>query len=50
MRDDDEELNWLADNLEGEDMVDFSKAKGFKMLAKLLMKKPRLIATARKLL
>ncbi|MCK4713930.1 MAG: NAD(P)/FAD-dependent oxidoreductase, partial [Candidatus Aenigmarchaeota archaeon] len=46
----DDDLNWLAESLEGEDIVEFSKAKGFKMLAKLLMKRPGLIAQARKLL
>ncbi len=45
----DEELNWLAENLRGEDMIEFSKARGFAMLAKLLMKRPRLIGLARKL-
>jgi len=46
----DEELDWLAEHLSGENLVDFSKSKGFGMLAKLLMKKPRLITLARKLL
>jgi digeranylgeranylglycerophospholipid reductase len=45
----DDDLNWLAGNLKGEDMIDFSKAQGFKMLAKLLMKRPRLIGIAAKL-
>ncbi len=46
----DEELNFLADNLKGEDLIEFSKARGFRMLAKLLMKRPGLVAKARKLL
>ncbi len=45
----DDDLNWLAENLDGESLVDFSKAKGFSMLAKLLMKRPALISVARKL-
>ena len=45
-----EEMDWLADNLKAYDLVEFSKAKGFKMLAKLLMKRPRLVGLARKLL
>ncbi len=46
----DDDLDWLAENLMGEDLIDFSKAQGFRLLAKLLMKKPRLIALGRKLL
>ncbi len=46
----DDELNWLADHLKGEELIQFSKSKGFAILAKLLMKKPRLIPLARKLL
>jgi digeranylgeranylglycerophospholipid reductase len=45
----DEELNWLAGNLKGEDLIEFSKARGFAMLARLLMKRPRLVGLARKL-
>jgi len=46
----DDELNWLAEHLRGEELIQFSKSKGFAILAKLLMKKPRLIPLARKLL
>ena len=46
----DEDIDYLAANLRGEDLLDFSKARGFSMLAKLLMKRPRLITIARKLL
>jgi digeranylgeranylglycerophospholipid reductase len=46
----DDDLNWLSQNLKGEDLIDFSKARGFAMLAKLMMKRPRLINLARKLL
>jgi digeranylgeranylglycerophospholipid reductase len=46
----DEELNWLADRLTGENLIDFSKSNSLGILAKLLMKKPRLITLARKLL
>lgn len=44
-----EDLNWLSNYLGGEDMVDFSRGGGLANLAKLLMKKPRLIGLARKL-
>lgn len=46
----DEELNWLAEYLQGEDLIELARSSGFKKLAFLLMKKPRLIALARKLL
>lgn len=46
----DEELNWLADYLKGEDLVALARASGFKKLAFVLMKKPRLVSLARRLL
>lgn len=46
----DEDLNWLAEYLQGEDLVDLAKGSGLKRLAKILMKKPRLLKFARKLL
>lgn len=46
----DDELNWLADYLTGEDLVNFSHSSGFKRLATILMHKPKLIKIARKLL
>jgi digeranylgeranylglycerophospholipid reductase len=45
----DEELNWLAEYLKGDDLVDFARASGLKKLALILMKKPRLVSLARKL-
>ena len=46
----DEELNWLADYLKGNELVDLARASGLKKLGLLLMKKPRLVPLARKLL
>jgi digeranylgeranylglycerophospholipid reductase len=46
----DEELNWLAEYLSGEDLVGLARSSGLKKLAFLLMKKPRLIRLARKLM
>jgi digeranylgeranylglycerophospholipid reductase len=46
----DEELNWLAGYLKGDDLIDFARASGFKRLAMVLMKKPRLVSLARKLI
>jgi digeranylgeranylglycerophospholipid reductase len=46
----DEELNWLAEYLQGEDLIELARSSGFKKLAFLLMKKPRLIKLAKKLL
>jgi len=46
----DEDLNWLIDYLHGEDLVEFSRgSSGFGKLAKILMKKPKLIKLAGKL-
>jgi digeranylgeranylglycerophospholipid reductase len=47
----DDNLNWLADYITSEDLVDFSRGEGssFMKLAKLLMKKPKLIRLAKKL-
>ena len=46
----DGELNWLSEYLKGEELVDFARASGFKRLALILMKKPKLAKLARKLL
>jgi len=46
----DEDLDWLASYLQGEDIVDISKSHGFLKLAKLLMKKPKMVKLARRLL
>ena len=46
----DEELNWLAEYLQGEDLIELARSSGFRKLAFLLMKKPRLIKLAKKLL
>ncbi len=46
----DDDLNWLADYLKGDDLVEFSRgSSGFGKLAKILMKKPKLLKLARKL-
>lgn len=46
----DEDLNWLAGYLKGDDLVEFSRgSSGFGRLAKILMKKPKLIKLAGKL-
>ncbi|MEM7815491.1 MAG: NAD(P)/FAD-dependent oxidoreductase [Candidatus Aenigmatarchaeota archaeon] len=45
----DEELNWLAGYLTGEDLVEFARASGLKKLGMILMKKPKLIRLAKKL-
>ncbi|MEE9323477.1 MAG: NAD(P)/FAD-dependent oxidoreductase [Candidatus Aenigmarchaeota archaeon] len=46
----DEELNWLAEYLKGDELVALAKASGFKKLAFIFMKKPRLMGLARKLI
>lgn len=46
----DSDLDWLAENLSGENLIDFSKSKSLSLLAKLLMRKPRLALLARKLM
>lgn len=46
----DQDLNWLAGYLQGEDLVELAKGSGFRKLARVLMKKPRLLKFARKLL
>jgi len=46
----DDELNWLSEYLQGEDLIELARSSGFKKLAFLLMKKPRLIKLAKKLL
>ena len=44
------ELNWLVDYLRGDDLVELSRGSGMTRLAKILMKKPKLVTLARKLL
>jgi len=46
----DQDLNWLADYMTGEDLINLTRSSGIKKLAMLLMKKPRLLKFARKLL
>lgn len=46
----DEDFNMLADALSGEDLVEFTRGSGLGKLAKILMKKPKLIALAKYLL
>ncbi|MFQ5647702.1 MAG: geranylgeranyl reductase family protein [Candidatus Aenigmatarchaeota archaeon] len=45
-----DELNWLAEYLQGADLIELCRGGGLAGLAKLLMKKPRLMGLARKLL
>jgi digeranylgeranylglycerophospholipid reductase len=45
-----DDLNWLAQYLTGEEIVDISKSEGLVRLGKILMKKPKMIKFARKLL
>jgi digeranylgeranylglycerophospholipid reductase len=45
----DDDLNWLAENLTGKDLIAFSQGKGFGKLVKLLAKKPKLVTLARHL-
>ena len=45
----DEELNWLAEYLQGEDLIEFARSSSLKKLGIILMKKPRLIGLAKKL-
>ncbi len=46
----DEDLNFLADNLRGEDLINFTHGKGLAKLAKILLKKPKLAKLAKHLL
>lgn len=46
----DDDLNFLAENLKGEDLVGFSKGKRLEILGKVLLKRPRLIKLGRKLI
>lgn len=46
----DEDLNMLADSLKPEDLVEFTRGNKLGILAKVLMKKPGLIALARHLI
>ena len=46
----DDDLNFLAEQLEGSDLVGFASARGFGKLAKIMMKRPKLLLLARKLL
>jgi digeranylgeranylglycerophospholipid reductase len=45
----DEEMDWLAEYITGEDLIDFARSSGLKKLGLILMKKPRLIKLAKKL-
>jgi digeranylgeranylglycerophospholipid reductase len=45
-----EDLDWLASELRGEDILEFSRAKQLKILANVLLKRPKLAFLARKLL
>lgn len=48
----DDDLNWLAEYIQGDVLIDLARSSGsgFKKLAMLMMKKPRLMLFARKLL
>ena len=46
----DDDLNWLIDYLKGDDLIDISRSSGFTRFAKILMKRPKLIKLARKLM
>jgi len=43
----DEDLNMLAENLTGEDLVEFAKGRRFVKLAKILMRRPHLMQIAK---
>ena len=45
-----EQLDWLCEELQGENLSEFSKARKFKLLAKILIKRPALIRLAGKLM
>jgi len=47
---DDEDLNYLAKKLDGQDLMDFTQGKRLSKLGKLLLKRPKMIKSARKLL
>ncbi|NOX71726.1 MAG: NAD(P)/FAD-dependent oxidoreductase [Candidatus Micrarchaeota archaeon] len=46
----DDELNFLAEELHGEDLVELSRGNALKKLAKIMMKRPTLLRLAKKLL
>lgn len=46
----DEDFNNLAENLEGEDLVEFSRGNKLFKIGKLLIKKPRLLSLGKKLI
>jgi digeranylgeranylglycerophospholipid reductase len=45
----DDDLNWLVDYLKGEDIIEFARSSGFGKFAKILVKRPKLMKLARKL-
>ncbi len=47
---DDGDLNYLAEKLKGEDLMDFSQGRNLSKLGKLLLKRPKMIKSARKLI
>lgn len=46
----DDDLNWLAEYMTGDDLINLTRSSGIKKLAMLFMKKPQLLKFARKLL
>ena len=46
----DDELNFLAEELSGDDLVEFTRGSALKKLATIMMKKPGMIRLAKELL
>jgi digeranylgeranylglycerophospholipid reductase len=46
----DADLNMLAEKLTGQDLVDFASGKNFMKLARIMMRRPRLVSVAKNLL
>ncbi|MFP4115697.1 MAG: geranylgeranyl reductase family protein [Candidatus Aenigmatarchaeota archaeon] len=47
---DDEDLNYLAENLEGEDLMNFASGRKLSKLGRILLNRPKMIKSARKLI
>ena len=46
----DDDLNFLSENLKSEDLMNLTRGKSFSLLAKILMKNPKLVTLAKYLL
>jgi|TARA_B100001971_G_C18207864_1_gene548753 digeranylgeranylglycerophospholipid reductase len=46
----DDDLNMISEHLTGEDVVDFANGKNFLKLAKIMMKRPKLVSVAKAML